>query len=98
MAHDSFSEGGTIPVSSLKAAMTMLAMHGGSLGETWDKMEKPNGRPNDNLDWMLDLVHNELDLPLIIKGIIHPADAVRAVEKGVDAIWVTNHGGRQARP
>ena len=34
-------------------------------------------------------------LPLILKGILHPADARRAVELGVDAIIVSNHGGRQ---
>ena len=32
---------------------------------------------------------------LIIKGILHPDDAKRAVEMGVDAVYVSNHGGRQ---
>ncbi|MDQ6685425.1 MAG: alpha-hydroxy-acid oxidizing protein [Pseudomonadota bacterium] len=32
---------------------------------------------------------------LIIKGIVHPDDAVRAARLGVDAIVVSNHGGRQ---
>jgi (S)-mandelate dehydrogenase len=32
---------------------------------------------------------------LIVKGILHPADAERAVQAGVDAIVVSNHGGRQ---
>lgn len=34
-------------------------------------------------------------LPLILKGIVHPDDAVRAVDEGVDGVWVSNHGGRQ---
>ncbi|MGH6771424.1 MAG: alpha-hydroxy acid oxidase [Xanthobacteraceae bacterium] len=33
--------------------------------------------------------------PLALKGIMHPADAERAVSLGVDGIWVSNHGGRQ---
>lgn len=33
--------------------------------------------------------------PLILKGILHPADAALAVHAGVDAVWVSNHGGRQ---
>jgi (S)-mandelate dehydrogenase len=33
--------------------------------------------------------------PLIVKGILHPADAIRAAEIGVDGIIVSNHGGRQ---
>jgi L-lactate dehydrogenase (cytochrome)/(S)-mandelate dehydrogenase len=32
---------------------------------------------------------------LVVKGILHPADAVQAVEHGVDGIIVSNHGGRQ---
>ena len=35
------------------------------------------------------------DMPLIIKGIATPEDAGRAVELGVDAVYVSNHGGRQ---
>jgi (S)-mandelate dehydrogenase len=33
--------------------------------------------------------------PLVLKGILHPADAARAVSLGVEGIWVSNHGGRQ---
>ncbi|WP_213881620.1 alpha-hydroxy acid oxidase [Pseudomonas sp. dw_358] len=32
---------------------------------------------------------------LILKGVLHPGDAERAVALGVDGIVVTNHGGRQ---
>jgi (S)-2-hydroxy-acid oxidase len=34
-------------------------------------------------------------LPIILKGIQCAEDAARAVEVGVDAIWVSNHGARQ---
>ena len=34
-------------------------------------------------------------LPLLLKGILRPDDAVRAVEAGVGGIIVSNHGGRQ---
>jgi L-lactate dehydrogenase (cytochrome) len=33
--------------------------------------------------------------PLVLKGIMHPEDALRAVSAGVDGIQVSNHGGRQ---
>jgi isopentenyl diphosphate isomerase/L-lactate dehydrogenase-like FMN-dependent dehydrogenase len=33
--------------------------------------------------------------PLAIKGILHPEDAVKAVDIGADAVIVSNHGGRQ---
>ncbi len=32
---------------------------------------------------------------LILKGVMHPDDAARAIEAGVDGVWVSNHGGRQ---
>lgn len=34
-------------------------------------------------------------LPILLKGIVHPDDADRAVDAGMDGIWVSNHGGRQ---
>lgn len=38
---------------------------------------------------------NEHSLKLILKGIIEERDVSLAVEAGVDAIWISNHGGRQ---
>lgn len=34
-------------------------------------------------------------LPLVLKGIMTAEDTRLAVEHGVDAVWVSNHGGRQ---
>lgn len=31
---------------------------------------------------------------LIVKGVLHAADAQRAVAAGVDGVWISNHGGR----
>jgi (S)-mandelate dehydrogenase len=33
--------------------------------------------------------------PLVVKGILHPSDAEKAVSLGVDGLVVSNHGGRQ---
>jgi (S)-mandelate dehydrogenase len=33
--------------------------------------------------------------PLVVKGVLHPADAEKCVALGVDGIIVSNHGGRQ---
>ena len=46
----------------------------------------------NDLPWLRSLTR----LPLILKGICHPEDARRAVDAGVDAIYCSNHGGRQA--
>jgi lactate 2-monooxygenase len=46
----------------------------------------------DDLRWLRSLTK----LPLIVKGICHPDDARRAIDGGVDGIYCSNHGGRQA--
>jgi L-lactate dehydrogenase (cytochrome) len=33
--------------------------------------------------------------PLVVKGIMHPADAEKCIALGVDGVVVSNHGGRQ---
>nr|WP_204516800.1 alpha-hydroxy-acid oxidizing protein [Brevibacillus fulvus] len=43
----------------------------------------------------LDKLRKMTNLPLLIKGITHPDDALIAIEHGVDGIVVSNHGGRQ---
>ena len=35
---------------------------------------------------------------LVVKGILRPQDAVRAIDAGVDGIVISNHGGRQSEP
>jgi 4-hydroxymandelate oxidase len=45
----------------------------------------------DDLAWLRGLS----PLPIVVKGILDPADAVRAVEHGAAGIIVSNHGGRQ---
>ncbi|HWA29253.1 MAG TPA: lactate 2-monooxygenase [Lacunisphaera sp.] len=34
-------------------------------------------------------------LPLLLKGVLHPDDARKAIEHGIDGLIVSNHGGRQ---
>jgi len=43
----------------------------------------------------LAFLREHTSLPIVLKGINHPADARLALEHGVDAIVVSNHGGRQ---
>ena len=33
--------------------------------------------------------------PVILKGVLHPEDANKAIEVGLDGVWVSNHGARQ---
>jgi isopentenyl diphosphate isomerase/L-lactate dehydrogenase-like FMN-dependent dehydrogenase len=48
------------------------------------------------LTWeMLDAIKEMAGLPFILKGIATAEDAALAVEHGVSAIYVSNHGGRQ---
>ncbi|MFE5730493.1 alpha-hydroxy-acid oxidizing protein [Streptomyces sp. NPDC056528] len=69
------------PAEDLQAAASAWAMTFGNPRLTWD-----------DLAWFRSLT----GLPLILKGIMHPEDARRAIDGGVDAIYCSNHGGRQA--
>src|SRR3546814_5115056 len=46
----------------------------------------------DDMAWLRSLT----TLPIILKGICHPADPRHAIDAGADAIFCSNHGGRQA--
>jgi lactate 2-monooxygenase len=49
-----------------------------------------------SLSWAdVALVRDATRLPLLLKGILHPDDARKALDHGVDGIVVSNHGGRQ---
>lgn len=51
-------------------------------------------RPSLNWDDIATL-RDKTSLPIVLKGILHPDDARRAVDLGVEGIIVSNHGGRQ---
>ncbi len=70
--------------------------------------EPPEENPQAAVDHFLDIfgdasltwddlafVFEQTDLPILIKGVLHPDDARLAVEHGADGIGVSTHGGRQ---
>lgn len=61
------------------AVLKWLPMFSGR-AHTWDRLR---------------LLREHWDGPIALKGIVHPQDARRAVEAGMDGIVVSNHGGRQ---
>jgi lactate 2-monooxygenase len=49
-----------------------------------------------SLTWEdLPFLRERTKLPILLKGVLHPEDARRAVDGGVDGLVVSNHGGRQ---
>lgn len=49
-----------------------------------------------SFDWKkIEKIKQQTHLPVLLKGILHPDDAILAVEAGIDGIIVSNHGGRQ---
>src|SRR3954470_4539045 len=69
------------PEDDARAAALMWALGFSDPGLSWD-----------DLAWLRSLT----DLPLLLKGICHPEDVRRAIDGGVDGIYCSNHGGRQA--
>lgn len=51
---------------------------------------------NPSLTWDdLSFLRQHTNLPIVLKGILHPDDARRAADMGMDGVIVSNHGGRQ---
>lgn len=51
---------------------------------------------NPALTWDdLAFLRQHTQLPVLLKGILHPDDARKALDYGVDGIVISNHGGRQ---
>jgi (S)-mandelate dehydrogenase len=83
--------------------------HGGTPAlENWLPYVGPNATPEDTVQfnraqvpahaqtWKdLERYRQLFPRKLIVKGILHPADAVRAAEIGCDGVIVSNHGARQ---
>lgn len=44
----------------------------------------------DDMLW----IKQETGLPVVVKGVMSPKTAMEAVERGIDAVYVSNHGGR----
>jgi len=44
----------------------------------------------DDMLW----IKQETGLPVVVKGVMSPLTAMQAVERGIDAVYVSNHGGR----
>ena len=52
--------------------------------------------PHPTLTWeRLAWLRERSSLPVLLKGVLHPKDARKAVKAGMDGIIVSNHGGRQ---
>ena len=69
------------PEEDVRAAALYWALGFSDPGLSWE-----------DLAWLRSLT----DLPLLLKGICHPDDVHRAIDGGIDGIWCSNHGGRQA--
>ena len=70
----------------LEGSATDASTLASSVGRNYDQ----------SFDWdALQKMRDHWPRKLIVKGVLHPADALRLAEMGVDAIVVSNHGGRQ---
>ena len=68
----------------------------------WLRVNFPGGDSRTAADKAADLgpqdiawLSQRFDLPVVVKGVLHPDDARRCVQAGARAVWVSNHGGRQ---
>ncbi|WP_374611203.1 alpha-hydroxy-acid oxidizing protein [Gordonia sp. (in: high G+C Gram-positive bacteria)] len=94
------------PEISLGAIATLFSITRNAPGRFLQNLRSPQpraavqtfldiySRPSLNWDDLAGL-RARTALPIVLKGVLHPDDARRAVDAGVDGIIVSNHGGRQ---
>ncbi|WP_129790010.1 alpha-hydroxy-acid oxidizing protein [Promicromonospora panici] len=91
---------------TLAAVRSLLSMARHHPGSTWRNLREPYARAavetfldvfsRSTLTWPdLAWLRRRTTLPILVKGIQHPDDAVAALDHGADGIIVSNHGGRQ---
>lgn len=79
---------GEVAAVNLEAPLAAGAVPpGGSMVFDGWMAQAPNW---DDLAWLRD----QVGLPLLLKGVLHPEDAARALALGCDGLVVSNHGGR----
>ncbi len=77
-------------ISTLISGKPELANFGGDFGE-FDRTASRAGA-----DWsLLEKIRQRWTGKLVVKGVLNVADAIKLKDKGVDAIQVSSHGGRQ---
>ncbi|MFT2019756.1 alpha-hydroxy acid oxidase [Streptomyces sp. 796.1] len=73
----------------------MASAHGSTSGESAIARHSKE-QFDSSITWAdLSWLREQTELPLVLKGILTPEDAELAVECGIDALVVSNHGGRQ---
>lgn len=78
----------------LPAGLVCENMHTPADGETGSRVRSIGF--STELSWKdLEWLRGFTKLPIVPKGIAHPEDAHIAIESGADAVFVSNHGGRQ---
>lgn len=98
-------EGPDVKVNA-QAVRTLFRIAGNHPGKLTDNLRSPVPRAavqtfldvysNPSLSWdHIATLRERTTLPVLLKGILHPDDARRAVDLGVDGVIVSNHGGRQ---
>ncbi len=70
-------------------------------GEQYENLRDADGRVRPvalaaDLGWAdIEWLRSVTSLPIVLKGVLHPADVRLAIENGANGIVVSNHGGRQ---
>ena len=63
----------------------------GSIGAYVDRELTDQRATWERVNWL----RERWDGPLVVKGVLSVRDALEAVDRGADAVYVSNHGGRQ---
>lgn len=94
------------PKLTAKSIVTLLEATRRYPGPFWEVLKSGKGLAavktfvslysRSNLQWSdLAFLRERTKLPIVLKGILRGDDALKALDHGVNAVYVSNHGGRQ---
>ncbi|KXO88959.1 alpha-hydroxy-acid oxidizing protein [Tsukamurella pseudospumae] len=85
------SGGRGLPPLDDRLALVNVAQHVRPWSDPWAEIEQDAGAVLGDIRRLGDLT----GLPVIVKGVLRPDEALHCIDAGAAGIWVSDHGGRQ---
>lgn len=80
-----------LPLGDAQALVNVREHFPDDVDDYWELIDQRADLSLADIAWVADVA----ELPVIVKGVLRADDAVACVDAGAEAVWVSNHGGRQ---
>ena len=80
-----------LPLGDEQALINVREHFPAGVEDYWELIDQRADLSLGDIAWVADVC----ELPVIVKGVLRGDEAVACIDAGADAVWVSNHGGRQ---